>query len=75
MEGRCLSWICFLEPIGLANGLAMWGEGKDGVRVPPSTGELDGEWGAQAQESHPLSSPYDRGTKIGPGSLHPVGHK
>lgn len=33
----------FLEPMGLANGLDVWGEGKDGVRVPPSTGELDGE--------------------------------
>lgn len=71
MEMVCPGY--FWEPMGLANGLDMQSEGKGGVRVSPNIGVLDGKWGVQAQESHPLRSLADRDTKIGPGSLNPGG--
>lgn len=38
----------FWEPMGLANGLDVQGEGKGGVRVSLNIGVLDGKWGVQA---------------------------
>lgn len=54
------------EPVGLRNGLDVWGEGRGGIRVPPSTWVLDGGWGAHAQESQPPASLADKGTEMGP---------